>query len=265
MARVKPQRKLAYLPMIGKNGDGLDDPHVTIHRRQTILEKPFLKAFYQECYRAFLVHVSSLPSGKILEIGSGGGFLKELSPGIITSDILHLHHCDMQLSAERLPFRESSLSAIFMLNVLHHVSDCPCFFRDAERCLKPGGHLFMIEPASTVFSRLVYRWIHHERWEESSHWIFPSIGPLSDANIALPWIVFSRDRAKFEREYPSLQVVDISLVSPINYLVSGGFSFPSILPGATVGLINKIAARLTFFRPWVSLFQSILVRKQPQR
>jgi hypothetical protein len=37
---------------------------------------------------------------------------------------------------------------------------------------------------------------------DAADWSFPAVGPLSGANGALPWILFERDRARFEREFP---------------------------------------------------------------
>ena len=81
----------------------------------------------------------------------------------------------------------------------------------------------MVEPWVTFWSRFVYGRLHHEPFHpESVSWSFPSSGPLSGANIAIPWIVFSRDRTQFEKEYPELQIEQVRPFLQGRYLLSGG-------------------------------------------
>ena len=73
----------------------------------------------------------------------------------------------------------------------------------------------MIEPWVTPWSRLIYTKLHHEPFNpESEKWDFPSSGPLSGANGALPWIVFCRDRHLFEERYPQWEIVTIKPMMP---------------------------------------------------
>ena len=90
----------------------------------------------------------------------------------------------------------------------------------------------MIEPWVTPWSRIVYKHFHHEPFDpEAVHWSFPSSGPLSGANGAIPWIVFGRDRAKFESHFPELAIGQVRQFMPFRYLVSGGVGMRSLIPG----------------------------------
>jgi hypothetical protein len=68
----------------------LDAPERTLLHKEIILSKPFLKNLYQEWYGTFSNELNKLPPGKVVELGSGRGFLKVLIPTIIASDILCL-------------------------------------------------------------------------------------------------------------------------------------------------------------------------------
>src|SRR5438552_16145463 len=103
-----------------ENKYDLDDARTTLLHREVILNKSFLKKIYEHWYTIFVEESKSLPPGPCLEIGSGGGFIKEVMPEVITSDIIPLPHCDKCFPADRLPFKEEELSAIFMINVFHH-------------------------------------------------------------------------------------------------------------------------------------------------
>jgi len=104
-----------------KKDFSLDAAETTILHREIILRKPFLKKLYEEWYDSFIKIIPQLPQGNMIEIGSGGGFLKERCPQIITSDILPLPHCDMVFAAQKMPFENNSVAAIFMIDVLHHI------------------------------------------------------------------------------------------------------------------------------------------------
>ena len=100
---------------------------------------------YREWYSVFDRLTAHVAEGKVIEIGSGGGFLKEVYPRFITSDIMPLTWCDVVLPAEKLPYQQDDLGAIVMLNVLHHIPEPRKFFAEAQRTLAEGGKLIMID------------------------------------------------------------------------------------------------------------------------
>ncbi len=242
----------------------LDIPETTIHHGSLIKKKQFLRKIYEEWYHGFIEATKLLTiAGQMLELGSGGGFLKELLPEIITSDILDLPDCDICCSAEDLPFDEYSLKAVFMLDVLHHIPDVRRFFAEMDRTLISGGMVYMIEPANTLFSSFIYKNFHHEDFDPNTpNWSFESIGPLSSSNQALPWIIFKRDRAIFEREYPALQIKKIELHTPLKYLLSGGLSFNTHIPGWSYGFFNFIEQLSRPVLPLMAMFQTIIIEKR---
>jgi SAM-dependent methyltransferase len=240
----------------------LDAPETTLQHREIILRKPFLKKIYLTWYASFICILPTLPEGKIVEIGSGGGFLKMLDSRIITSDILSSVNCDMTFSAEAMPFEDASLSAIVMFDVLHHIPNCSKFFAEAQRTLKPGGKIIMIEPGNTAFSRFIFQNFHHENFDHrTSEWTFPTSGPLSGANGALPWIVFTRDYPIFQKQFPQLVRERISLHTPFAYLVSGGLTLKSLLPGWMYGPFRFFEMLISPLNPLIAMFQTIVIKK----
>ncbi|MGH7135988.1 MAG: class I SAM-dependent methyltransferase [Pirellulales bacterium] len=241
----------------------LDDPATTAEHARLIGAKPLLRRFYQESYDFFMEAAHAAPAGPRLEIGAGGGFFKELMPSLITSDMVWLPRIDVVTAGERLCFRDESLAAIFLLNVLHHIPDAASFFSEARRCLAPGGILALVEPANTLVSRFIYKRFHHEPFlPDAPQWQFRAAGRLSAANGALPWIVFCRDREEFGRRFPEFEVRQVNCCSPLLYLLSGGLSLPSLLPGFTAPVIHLAEKLLSPANDLLGLFMCVvLVRR----
>jgi SAM-dependent methyltransferase len=228
-------------------GIDLDDPRTTILRKRILEEKRFLRHIYEEWYQLLL---ASLPpmEGLVLELGTGAGFLRDFLPGLITSDVLPLPDMSVVMNAYQIPFQDASLRGILMIDVLHHLAAPRTFFAEATRCVKPGGVITMIEPWVTPWSRLVYTLLHHEPFHpEATQWEFPTSGPLSGANGALPWMMFHRDRCRFTSEFPEWRVRSIDPDMPLSYLLSGGVSWRSFMPAAAFKPVRWLEKHL---KPW---------------
>ena len=243
-------------------GCDVDDRETTALRREIIQRKPFLKRIYEDWYRTI---AGALPAGdvRVLELGSGAGFMRDRIPAIIASDIQHVPAIAVIADATSLPFRGASLGGVAMTNVLHHVADVRAFFTEAARCVRPGGAIVMIEPWVTPWSSFVYRRVHTEPFEpDAADWTLPSRGPLSGANGALPWILFHRDRARFEREFPSWRIAKIETHTPFRYLVSGGVSLRALTPAFTYRAWQLFERMLAPLMSRIGMFATIVLIRQ---
>jgi len=242
---------------------GIDDPDLIRKRFEIIKSKQFLKKIYLEWYDQILGLIPDGP-GKILEIGSGGGFLKEILPEVITSEVLKIPGIRLDLTIDAcksIPFCHNELKAIVMVDVLHHLPDVATFFKIASKCIKKGGRIIMLEPWFTPWSGFIYRNLHHEAFDTSSqHWSFKSSGPLSGANGALPWIIFHRDLFKFKQEFPCYEIFEIRKTMPFSYLFSGGVSCKTLLPGCLFSIIRSVERGLKF-ESMCAMFAYITLQK----
>jgi len=251
---VRKLLKLKY-----KTEHELDSPERTLYHREIILRKKFLKKLYEQWYDEFIREIKNLPNETCIEIGSGGGFLKEVEPGIICTDILDLPSNDMTFSALNIPFENNSIGGIFMVDTLHHIPDVEKFLHEANRVLAKKGKIIMIEPANTLWGKFIYKNFHHEPFNPRGNWTIPSTGPLSGANGALPWIVFERDKLIFNERFPNLEIESISYRNPLIYLFSGGVSYVQFLPDFMFPIINKIDNILPRISRHASMFQLIKI------
>ena len=244
-----------------KGIEDLDDPAVTLLHGRIIQRKVFLKRTYIDFYQQFAKTVPDSEGKVLVELGSGGGFIKEVISNVITSDILELPNVDKVFSAVEMPFERDGVDAFFMIDVLHHIADPRAFFAEALRCLKVGGKIVMIEPANTLFSRFIYKSFHHEAFDTQSCWELGKGGPVSHGNGALPWIIFSRDRKIFEEEFPCLRIVRMHNHTPLRYLLSGGLTLRQLLPSFTYPAAKAMECALSPLKNILGMFQTIEIEK----
>lgn len=251
--------RLLALPDKGEKY-ALDDPRLTESRRNIILGKPFLKKLYTDWYADLKKRLDKAPPGKKVEIGSGAGFFKQVMPDILTSDILPLSYTDYTFSAENMPFDFKELSGIAMVDVMHHIPKPELFFKEAIRTLKPGGRIVMVEPANSFWGRFIFKAFHHEPFDEKAGWELASTGPLSGANIAMPWIIFIRDEERFEKEFPQLKIVEVVQHTPLRYLISGGVSLRALVPSWSFGFFSAIERLLRPLKGF-SMFMTVEIKR----
>ena len=237
-------------------GVDLDSAEATALHARLIREKPFLRRLYLRYYKDYESAVARAASGGVVvEVGAGGGFYHEVRPSVVSIDLRPGAEVDVVGSALALPLRDESASAVLLLNVLHHLPDPSLFFRECERVLRPGGRVCLIEPSAGPLSRRLIRPFHHEPWDEDGGWTLPPSGPLTGANMALPSIIFTRDRGRYRAEFPHLPIDRVRFHTIALYLLSGGVSMRSLVPGA---LFRPALAAERLLAPAGSLLASMM-------
>lgn len=237
----------------------LDSPERSLIHKNIIQQKRFLKSLYIDWYNKLRKFSGYNSEGVFVELGSGGGFVKELMPGVITSDVINLPDIDLVFGGENMPFENESVDGIMMIDVFHHIPDPRGFLSEVNRVLKPGGKLVMSEPWNSAWPRFIFTNFHHEPFDPSGNWGIINNGSLSGANGALPWIVFERDRKIFEKEFPRLKIESIKYHTAFRYLLSGGLTMKQLIPDFLFRFASGIDHFLSFFK--FSMFAFIIVRK----
>ena len=202
-------------------------------------------------------------STRSLEFGSGGGFIKEVIPEVMTSDIIPVHGIDSVMDARKIPVRDSSLNAIFMTHVFHHIPDIESFFREASRALTDGGIIAMVEVAATPFARFFFKNFHPEPFLPTvQHWNFLQSNAMLDSNQALSWVVFKRDRERFTALFPEFEICEIRLLPWFSYFISGGVTKPYLIPDILVPLVRLFDRILSATNGIFALHWFIVIRKR---
>jgi SAM-dependent methyltransferase len=193
--------------------------------------KPVLRMIYDDFYDRI---IAECVPGVAIEIGGGIGNLKRGLPQVIATDIQFARWLDCVADAQHLPFRDGMAANIVMVDVLHHVEFPVHFFREAARVLRPGGRIVMVEPAITWGSTLFYRLLHQEPVRTSADPLIEGIpDPQRDpynSNQAIPTLIATRDRDRFERSFPNLKIRHVVWFSLATYPLSGGFKRWCLIP-----------------------------------
>jgi len=239
-----------------------DDLSLTLSHREIIRKKAFLRGVYEKFYNEIKREICcGGEGGRLVELGSGGGFVKEVIPGVITSDILRLPFVDVVFSASEMPFKDGAVDGFMMLNAFHHLNDVAAFLRETSRCLKKGGRLVMIEPSNTPLARFIWKYLHGEPYDPAGGWKLPRGGPLSIANSAMPYIVFNRDSKRLEEEFPSLRLMSVKTHTPFMYLLSGGMSYGQLLPSFAMNIVMRVDDALKPFYDLLGMFVTVKMEK----
>ena len=223
-------------------------------------EKPTLRAIYDDLYQK-IENVAL--TGDTLEIGGGIGNLQIGGGRVIKSDIQHSVGVDVVADAQNLPFENKVFSNIVLFDVLHHLQ-CPLlFFAEAQRVLKPGGRVIMMEPGITPISKLLYKMGHEEPvemgWDMNNPCKVDADKDPYDSNQAIPTILFKRDPQLFLAAVKGFKINSSDWLSLFAYPLSGGFKSWSLLPCRWVSLILKIEEKLLPFLGFLMAFRLMVV------
>ena len=233
--------------------------------RSKILGKKLVNLWYRDRYQSFMDSITSLgPTHElnVVELGAGGSFLKEYCPNVIYTDVIAYPELDEVLDATNMGLEDSSVDAFFMMNVLHHIPDPKGFFYEAQRCLKPGGQIFITDHYIGPVSYALYRFIHKEPFQDKAgSWSFDSEGPLSDANTALTKLIFYDDREDFDHFFQELKVLELQKHSTFSYWFGGGLKNWTLVPESLASRFIQFDRYFSKVLPWSASFLDIKIEK----
>ena len=239
---------------------------VDLHR-QILHEKPVMRAVFQEFYEAILradQRYFSAP-GRRVELGAGSSRFGELHPEVLSTDIKRAGHLRAVVDAQALPFRRHAVRSYYGIDCFHHFPDPARFFDQLVELLPPGGGCVLIEPYHGPLAKLFFeRLFETERFDKSQRgWTTEGSGPMTGANQALSYVVFTRDAREFSRRYPDLELVSQApLTNYPRYVLSGGLNFRSLVPVGLAGAVRVTERVLAPLARWLALHHLIVLRKR---
>jgi SAM-dependent methyltransferase len=242
-----------YVKLHNRNSKG-----ELLRNRRTLRSKKFLNLLYCDFYAELKKYCSK---GKIIEVGSGAGFIKEIIPDSITSDVIAGPGIDNVFSASDIPYKSSSVASFVMIDVFHHIPDVEKALQEMYRCLKVSGTVVMIEPFTSWWGTIIYKYLHHEDYLPQSNWKLTKSGRVSASNTALPWIVYKRDKQRFMNAFPGFTITELRIHTPLTYLVSGGLTNWQFLPDSSYKIFKTLENILSSAIPGFGMFATIVLSK----
>lgn len=204
--------------------------------------KPLLKTLYGDFYRLIAKNLSNLPDGKIVELGSGLGNIKEFIPECVRTDLFPNPWIDQVENAYKLSFTDESLSDLVLTDVFHHLKYPGTALQEFHRVLRKGGRVIMLEPSISILGLLIYGAFHTEpvaltqkiEWFSPKGWSAEDIDYYAAQGNATR--VFLGN--KFRSELHDWNRIGTTRLSALAYAASGGFSGPQLYPRSVLMLIK---------------------------
>lgn len=232
-----------------------------INRRRIWNKKKILKRIYEKWWKDIK---RSMVPGRILELGGGGGNLKEFCSRIITTDIIQVLWLDAVFDAHRIPFKDETIGNILMLDVFHHLSSPIEFLYEARRVLKPGGRVLMVEPYVSKISYFLYRYLHPEglnmNYDPFDKNPIHQKAPL-EGNQAIPTILFERKRELFKKSIRFFKIIKNEKMDFLIYPLSGGYRNICLCPYFLYDFFNKIESYLMNISEFIAFRMFVVLEK----
>lgn len=262
-------KKLIKKKFLNPRADQLDidsEEAITIHRRM-IKENQLLAKHHAFIYQYFKKVEDALDNLRYpsLEIGSGGGFLKEYLPNVVTSDVVKSNGIDRVEDAGALSFPDNSLKAVYANGVLHHIKDPAACLSCIQSVLVSGGRFVCNEPSSGLLGYFMNRHFHDEYADKQvKEWKIQKEcqkGRLSGANMALPYVIFKRDARLFQQRFSNLKIVSIVYHDFLRYTLSGGLSYKPFVPKFLFGYVNCLEWLMSPLMPLIGHSMLLTIQK----
>ena len=256
-------RRIREKSLLQMNADG--DERIEAHNN--ILHKKLkLQLVFDENFQRMesLAALFFDAEGLKIELGSGAVSMKKNNSSIQTSDIVDSIYNDLTLDAQNMQLEGNSVAMFFAQNVFHHFNDPEKFFGELMRVLKPGGGVVMLEPYFSPLAQIIYKnFIPGETFDKTQlSWASDRAGPMVGANQALSYIVFNRDKEKFQTLYPDLEISFTCIQNNyLRYIFSGGLNFQKLLPDAFDPILRLFEFLLTPFNSLFGIHYIIVLKR----
>jgi SAM-dependent methyltransferase len=206
--------------------------------------KPVLQRAYRDFHRRIAAHVDPRVPGKIVELGSGIGNIRDVIPNVIRTDLFANPWIDQVENAYALTFAGGEVSHLILFDVFHHLQHPQTALRECRRVLAPHGRVIIFDPYVSLMGRVVYGPMHHEPIGEDQP-IAAEAGAGFDPHQHDYYAAQGNaTRVFWKGEAPDIlngwQVIARERIGAWAYALSGGYSKPQLYPAALYPVVKQI-------------------------
>lgn len=214
--------------------------------------KPILHTIYNDFYSIILSHIDHNLTGKIVELGSGIGNLKEYLPECCCTDLFSNPWIDQVENAYKLSFADNSVSNIILFDVFHHIEYPQIVLDEFNRVLQKDGRVIIFEPSISILGWIVYGFFH----KEDVAW-FKKIN-RENSNVDIEKLGYyaaqgNASRIFLHKKYKSMlnnfDIITHKKIAAIAYVLSGGYSSKQLFP-------DRLYPRIKGFEKFANHFPS---------
>jgi SAM-dependent methyltransferase len=206
--------------------------------------KPSLRKSYTVFHRLIARHLSNVPGGKVVELGSGIGNIKEVIPNCVRTDLFPNPWLDQVENAYALSFAKSSVSDLILFDVFHHLRYPGTALEEFHRVLVPNGRVLIFEPRVSILGAVVFGALHPEpiaareeiKWTAPAGWKPEEVDYYAAQGNATRIFL----RQELQEKLSDWKVVKTVQLSAISYVASGGYSKPALYPDFAYPLMRAI-------------------------
>lgn len=227
--------------------------------------KPALRRLYRRWFERIVGELS--PARPVVEIGSGCGNFKQFFPEVVATDAIKGGDwIDRIVDAREMPFGPGEVGNFVLVDCLHHLPRPLRFLRAAERALKPGGRIVLLEPAATPWARIVWKLFHFEPVDLSQNLFAEDETPepanegFMFANMGIATILFSKGLDRTLARVPGLKLAKLEYSDFFLYPATGGYSSINLVPGpllAPLHALERVGTRP--FGSWLTGMRMLIV------
>jgi len=214
-------------------------------------EKLLLRKIYRDFYILIKQNLVLNNTGKIVELGSGIGKIKEIIPECICTDQHDSSYIDGMENAYNLSYQDNSISNLILFDVFHHLKYPGDALKEFNRVLMESGRLLIFEPHLSLLGLLVYGFFHPEplrlnnkiEWNSASQSLtFDQQYYAAQGNASR---IFCWEKCiRIKKKKNALKIIKIPAIS---YVASGGYTGTQLYPSrffALMQIIDRLCACL---------------------
>lgn len=223
----------------------LDRHNLEIEQNRRAWErKPVLRRAYRDFHRRIAAHVDGTVPGRIVELGSGIGNIRDVIPSCIRTDLFANPWIDRVENAYQLSFAAGEVSHLILFDVFHHLEHPRTALTECRRVLAPGGRLIIFDPYVSVTGRIVYGPLHHEPIAGDRPIVADAPASFDRQHHSYYAAQGNATRVFWKNDAPEIldgwEVIVRERVGAWAYALSGGYSKPQLYPGALYPVLSML-------------------------